>query len=216
MKMKTYKSIGEFNIRLEARLKNSALIEAREKLGLTIQEVSNLIGISTATYDRFELMQGYPSEKIQKKICDFYRKRGVFLYEEDVFPGELRNLKIKGKYIAKKRIPVENLVSLSEIDERYLSSANENIEEDAERKDVAKSIDYILSTLLEIERDFISLFYGLSGSAPMPFQKIGNLYGVSGGSVRQLISRGIRKLRHPSRLIMFKKMLALPKRVKVS
>lgn len=195
-----YKSKGEFEVRLEARLKNSALIEARESLGLTIKEVSNSIGISASTYDRCELMRYYPSEKTQKKICNLYRKRGVFLYEEDVFPEELKNLNTKGKYIAKKRIPVENLVSLSAIDERYLPSANENIEETVSKNYLEKSISEVLSTdrFSSRERYIIINNFGLQGTDPKSCRELGRIFKLSSGRIHQIKSAAIRKLRRPS------------------
>src|SRR3989344_2136947 len=86
-----------FNIRLESRLKNAELVKAREKLKLSAKET-------------------------QEKICNFYRERGAFIYEEDTFPESLRQLKPLGKFVHETRIPEEKLIALSaNLEQKLLS-----------------------------------------------------------------------------------------------
>lgn len=44
-----YKTEGGFDVRIEMRLKNASLVNAREQLGLNAKEVAGLIGISYQT-----------------------------------------------------------------------------------------------------------------------------------------------------------------------
>ena len=116
---RAYRTAGGFGVRVEARLKNADLIGAREMAGLTVREVSEKTGISATTYSGYECMRLYPSKETQKRICDFYRSLGIFLFEEDVFPEELKNIR-PIKYIAEKGIPKPELLSLSHVDRKLL------------------------------------------------------------------------------------------------
>ena len=59
-------------LRLEARIKNAKLMEARERLGLSIREISKRIGISECSLGGYENLRLYPEKAMQEKICDFY------------------------------------------------------------------------------------------------------------------------------------------------
>ena len=68
---KYYISSQGFNVRLEARLKNAALINAREKLRLTGVKVAEGIGISQNYYNCIERLKSYPPKKLKKKSVNF-------------------------------------------------------------------------------------------------------------------------------------------------
>ena len=194
MRIVNYQTKKSFGVRLEARLKNSALVEAREKLGLNIKEASERIGISYHSYTNSESMKSFPSQELQVKICDFYRKKGIFLLEEDVFPEELRNVKIKGKYIADREVPVENLVSLSTINERYLPYGK-NIEETYYKEHIKEMIHHFLSFLKPRDQEIINLLFGLHGGEPKTLEETGKAISISHERVRQIEERVLYSLR---------------------
>lgn len=189
-------TLGEgFNIRLEARLKNGYLARAREQAGLTAREVAKEIGISYPFYLSIESMRAYPSKETQKKICDFYRRLGIFLFEEDVFPEELRVVRPKSKYIAEKTIPKTKLVPLAYISEKMLPVA-EDVAKSMEADEILTKIKLILNDLSVREREVIKMRFGLDGEKPKTFREIGELLGVSTERSRQIEARALYKIRN--------------------
>jgi RNA polymerase primary sigma factor len=57
----------------------------------------------------------------------------------------------------------------------------------------------VLATLTEREAGIVRLRYGLTDGQPRTLEQIGQIYGVTRERVRQIESRTMAKLRHPSR-----------------
>jgi RNA polymerase primary sigma factor len=57
----------------------------------------------------------------------------------------------------------------------------------------------VLGTLSEREAGVLSLRYGLAGGQPRTLDEIGNVYGVTRERIRQIETKAMYKLRHPSR-----------------
>jgi RNA polymerase primary sigma factor len=80
--------------------------------------------------------------------------------------------------------------------------------EDAEAIQPAEAVSFtllqeqlhaVLGTLSEREAGVVSLRFGLADGQPKTFDEIGTLYGVSRERIRQIESKAMYKLRHPSR-----------------
>ncbi len=70
------------------------------------------------------------------------------------------------------------------------------IEQDHDLDDV---MDEALNGLTLREQDILQLRFGMDGNEPHTFDAIGDKYGISRERIRQIESKGLRKLRHPSR-----------------
>jgi len=189
----------EFKIRLEARLKNDSLISAREKLGLSQKMVSEIIGINLSTYSEIERMQLYPPKKLQDIICDFYSSQGINLDIKEVFPEQLNEIKLERKYIVRKVISPDTLLSVSTLDDRLLP-ISDVYSEDLEVEDLKKEIDLAIRTLTKREADVIRLYFGLHPlEKSYTLEEIGEKFNVGGERIRQIKEKAIRRLRHSSR-----------------
>ncbi len=60
-------------------------------------------------------------------------------------------------------------------------------------------LDAVLETLTEREAGVISMRFGLAGGEPKTLEEVGKVYGVTRERIRQIESKGMHKLRHPSR-----------------
>ena len=80
-----------------------------------------------------------------------------------------------------------------------LLASDLNVEEMICDKTVKEAIEKALNTLTERECEVITLRYGLSGMEPMTLDKIGIRLGITRERVRQIESKALRHLRHPSR-----------------
>ena len=196
MLQRVYKTKSGFDLRLEARLKNAKLVNARESLGLSAPQAAKKLGISYSSYNRYEALLGLPLPEVQKKICKFYRKRGVFLLEEDVFPEELRHVKFPKKYVAERTIQRAQLLSLSYIDQRQLPSSESEAEHEANKAELMQHIDEALYSLTIKEAEVLRLRY-FKGGDLLPYEQIGErIGGVSIERARQIHNEALRKLKH--------------------
>jgi len=196
MPKKQYTTTTEegFNIRLEARLKNAELVGAKEMAGLTATEAAKRIGMSYVYYLNCESMRAYPGEKIQRKICEFYRNSGVFLLEEDVFPKELKKLDLKRKYIGEKTIPKVELLSLStsEFDRKLLPVVEGEAEKKVEYNELRAELNRILSKLSHRQEQIIRMRFGID-EEPKTQEEIGKIFDVSKGRIGQIEEKVLRK-----------------------
>ncbi|HLD07349.1 MAG TPA: sigma factor-like helix-turn-helix DNA-binding protein [Candidatus Nanoarchaeia archaeon] len=186
---------GRFGIRLEARLKNAALVHAREQLGLSARKVAEQIGISYVQYLAYEGMRAFPSEQRQHQICDFYRNAGVFIFEDDVFPPQLRGNYFKRKYIAEAEVPPENLIALSPCSQRLLPAMRNAVEDRLTAEDFRTDLTDTLSVLSPREADIVRRYYGI-GREPETLEEIGKVYSLTRGRTQFIKETAIRRLRH--------------------
>ncbi len=61
------------------------------------------------------------------------------------------------------------------------------------------SLNEVLDTLTDSEKEILSMRYGLNGYEPMSLQQIGDKFNLSKERIRQIEKKAIRRLRHPSR-----------------
>ncbi len=192
----------KFKLRLEARVKNAALIGAREKLGFTQKQVAEQIGINQQTYGLYERMRSYPSIEIQEKICDFYKNKGIFLIKEIVFPPELKKTKPRSKYSIDQEIPSSHLIPYSQADKKALTYTH--IDEELDKKELKRELEEVLNTLTPREAEVITLYFDLDEEnpdlgRPLTLEEIGKLFNRNKETIRVIKEKAIRRLRHASR-----------------
>jgi RNA polymerase sigma factor (sigma-70 family) len=194
-----------FKVRLEARLKNAELIGAREMAGLTAREVAERTGISYVMYLGCESMREYPNKEMQKKICDFYRSLGIFLFEDDVFPEELKKLKPEKKYIHEKTIPKIELLSLStgEFDRKLLPAVEGEAEKKVEYDELHAAIYEILSKLPHRQQEVIRMRFGIEDEEPKTCEEIGKIFDVTKSRIQQIEAKALMKIKLSLKLKSF-------------
>ena len=72
----------------------------------------------------------------------------------------------------------------------------------------AEVVDAVLGTLSEREADILRRRFGIGFNHPMTLEDIGKEYGLSRERIRQIESKALRKLRHPSRAGILKSCMA--------
>ncbi|MBI2663697.1 sigma-70 family RNA polymerase sigma factor [Candidatus Woesearchaeota archaeon] len=211
--MDKYSEIGEnFEVRVEARLKNAALVKAREKLGLKQIEAAKQIGIYPVAYNAYECMREYPTEKHRFMICDFYTANGIPMCEDEVFPVELRDVKLTKRVVDRKISKIE-LISLTGIDKKLLPSVNLDEGKFNEKNELNDTLEKSISNLPSDLQMVIRLRYGIddgtgeihkirsryitSQKELMTLDKVGDYLNISREAVRQTENKAIKKLRKP-------------------
>jgi len=74
-----------------------------------------------------------------------------------------------------------------------------NPEEEVSRKMLREQLKKVLSTLSEKEREILRYRYGLVDGTEYTLEQVGRMFNVTRERIRQIESKAIRKLRHPSR-----------------
>lgn len=80
-----------------------------------------------------------------------------------------------------------------------MSIFDNNFEEILEYKFLVIVIDNLLDTLIEREKNILILRFGLHGETERTLEEIGEIYCLTRERIRQIESKALRKLRHPSR-----------------
>ena len=81
------------------------------------------------------------------------------------------------------------------------------IEEMIENRELRRILDDVLDTLTEREKKVIRLRFGLEDNRQWTLEEVGRLFNVTRERIRQIESKALRKLRHPSRLHNIKSFL---------
>ena len=81
------------------------------------------------------------------------------------------------------------------------------IEEMVENRELRRILDDVLDTLPEKEEKVIRLRFGLEDNRQWTLEEVGRLFNVTRERIRQIESKALRKLRHPSRLHNIKSFL---------
>ncbi|MFH1211002.1 MAG: sigma-70 family RNA polymerase sigma factor [archaeon] len=187
-----------FSLRLEMRVKNAKLIAAREALNLNAREFAERAGINYQMYLQYEGMKSYPPSHVIERICEFYKKHKINIVSEQVFPAELKNIKLIKKFIKEKDVPREELWYLSEPRAMRHISYMPNPEEELMRKEVSQAVESVLGTLSEREEKVVRMRYGL-GNGEHKREEIAEYFDLSPERIRQIEARALDHMRHPSR-----------------
>jgi transcriptional regulator with XRE-family HTH domain len=183
-----------FALRLELRAKNSALVSARERLGLTQKEAAEKIGIAEGTLSAYERMRAYPQPKTQKMVCDFYRNREEFMFEDDVFPEELRSVtQHSAKYVFEGQIPRNRIIRLQDVNEKELAAAAPGylgLDDRSERNE--KIMRLVNRIVTEREAEVFRLYF----LEEMTLDEIGDLFRCVGENIRHIREMATRRIRH--------------------
>lgn len=182
-------------LRLKYGLKNMLLVGARDKLGLTMEEASRQMDVPIGTLCRYENCRAYPVPEMQKKICDFYRAEGVFLYEEDVFPESLNSSKSDLKQ--KNGIPKGRLVNIYDVPEEKLSTNGSCVDEILENElldERAERLYEAISRLTERQQQVINGLWGLEGTVASA-KELAKKFDVTHHAIFQAENLALKKLR---------------------
>lgn len=192
-----------FDIRITAKFKNARLVGAKEMLDLSSIELCQQIGIGYQGYLNYENLRCYPSRETQEKICRFFRRRGIYLNEAEVFPEQLRGINPRREYVSEGTIPTEKLLSLSHLsadDRKMLPIVESDVENLAEYSLLKDKVNSVLETLTHREREIIRLRFGLNPeNRQYTYDEIGKIFSVVRERVRGIEAKAIRKLQHPVR-----------------
>lgn len=170
------------------------LVIARNKLGLKGAQVSRALGIALPSLCNYENQRIYAGPEVQKRICEYYRSRGAFVFEGDAFPDWLREQHQAQRKTGYLEIPANEIIPLDEVEEKSLPQVDAYM--DIHERDIEIVIEELLSTLTKREQVVLKKIFWEQKT----LGDVAKDEGVTEERIRQIKAKAFRKLRHPRRL----------------
>jgi RNA polymerase sigma factor (sigma-70 family) len=182
-------------IKAVLKIKNDAVICAREKLGLTQIGLDKAIGIGKGTIcaiENFRLIQIKTTHSCVKKISDFLN-----LPIEEVAPPDLCGEEFQTQFEQVINIQAKALLEYKNHsrDRLVLPSPAEEIEKNDMVEYFTRLLDDNMHKLTFREREVIKLRYGINGDNSYTLAEVGRIFKVTKDRVRQVEAKAVRKLR---------------------
>jgi len=187
-------------IRATVTIRNNRLLSHREGLQLNQKKMAEACGVSFMHYCDLETLRSSPIKHgdwtdTALKICVFLEATPEYLFPEVVHKINKNKSQL---FIADKLMSQinESANMLTHPTTHHLLADPEESLVSATR---TKTIRKVLSTLAPREQKILELRFGLNGNAEHTIDEIGKQYEVTRERVREIVAKGIRKLRHPER-----------------
>ena len=159
-----------------------------------LQNVYQLLNLQASPYR--QTREGPRLREICQALCNALEKDPAWL-----FPAELyeRTWRPYSRYLS--QFDVKEAAALIEHRVLALPAAPDDIEvpDRMQQDELRQDMQAALHTLTPRIRKVIEMRYGLNGQAEATLEEVAAVLGVSKERIRQLESRGMRNLRHPSR-----------------
>ena len=196
-------SSGKVGITAITRFKHAKLYEAAQRAG-SQKALADLLNVSQQTLGKwinlmdYPRLYGEPHAQRSKEWQDTMRLNlmvHVGETAEDIWPESLR----KKRWLSAKKT-IEKTQYMEEFAiERYLE--NQETQEQVQRRlEITDAVDLALKTLPFREREILKKRYGI-GCDPMTLEEVGAEFKITQERVRQIESKGIKKLMHHSTAI---------------
>lgn len=190
-------------VRATLRLRNEALIAARERLGLSQKAAADRCGVNLTTYggaEAFDLRKVKDGrrklsvETAMRKAEQIARGMGVDI--SDVVSAEFFDTPPRVQFsVVAEMTPKAILAAGGRFESRNALPATALSDADEQRRYLERA----LQGRTERERMVVTLLYGLDGKGSRTLDEVGKTLRCSRERVRQLEARALRKIRdlHP-------------------
>lgn len=191
------KAVERFNLEMENEFSTYAIHWIRQSITRGINDSSLLVRIPVHRWDslaNLRKLEYKSEEKFNKVDYDWISKESDLPKEKVMELVMIRNTFMNNVSLD---IPVgiDEDTSLGE----FIADEDYSVEEIITSMDLRNSLEEILNILDGRSKDVIIKRFGLNGQEPMTLEEIGEIYNLTRERIRQIESKALRKLRHPSR-----------------
>lgn len=187
-----FSDLKEFEVRV--RIRNNLLVQRRESLGLSVQEMADEIGITYSAYLEYENLKRSPISKhvyekwksTAERIATYFR-----VMPEDLWPEVIQAVQ---KNESRLRVSAEEAYALmGPANNKFLEHSPEEL---ASLSVLAQNVEKLfLEGFTDQEVKCIRWRYGEG----LTLREIGDRFGVLTERARQIEAKALRKLRHSKR-----------------
>lgn len=191
-----------FDLDMENEFSTYAIHWIRQSIIRGINDSSLLVRIPVHRWDALSKLRKleYTSEvKFNKVDYDWISKESDISKEKIMELVMIRNTFMNNVSLDTP-VGVDEDTSLGE----FIADEDYSVEEIVLNMDLRNKLEEILATLDDRSKDVIIKRFGLNGQEPMTLEEIGETYNVTRERIRQIESKALRKLRHPSRSKKYK------------
>ena len=191
----------EFRLGVRVRLFNANLHQAIEESGLTRAQLAHLTGIPLTTLYGYSSFRHFPTLERRLKLAEI-----LHVPIDSIFPESIEDIRLE-------RQPEPLSFSREDaLAAGLLRDSQEELAEVEERVDRAELIGRALDSLEKGPhhvpmRDVIIQRFGLDGEGSRTLDQVGANFGVSRERIRQVETKALAKLRHPSRSRLLRSLL---------
>jgi len=190
-------------INLQLRIRNNILLQAIRNRAPTVAAFCRATGYPQTVANEYVAFKRNPVVLVsigrgkKKRVRSEWRESAVRLCTLlDLTPEEAFPVEVCEKV---ERNTVEVFCVASAPTEPQLSPLDEVM-----RDAISENVARVLRTLTEREKYALERRFALRGGDEETYEQIGSALGVSRERVRQIVSKGIRKLRHPARVLLLR------------
>ncbi|CDI50598.1 sigma-70 family RNA polymerase sigma factor [Clostridium tetani] len=196
------KALERFDLERENEFSTYAIYWIRQSITRGINDDSLLVRIPVHRWDSLSKLRKleYRSEiKFNRVDYDWISKELDLSKEKIMELVIIRNTFMNSTSLD---IPVgiDEDTSLGE----FIADEDSSVEEIILNMDLRNKLEEILDTLDDRSKDVLIKRFGLNGQEPMTLEEVGDIYDVTRERIRQIESKALRKLRHPSRTKEYK------------
>ena len=192
------KAAEKYNSKYHTKFTTYATFWIDQSITRTIVDTGFTIRIPVHKFDQINRIKG----DIIKYNLHEYRKLVEFVKEKEGLNEEqIQEILFLSQYVL-------DIVSLdmpvgeekeSTIGQILIADKSEQVEEIVIKDILKEEIECILSHLNDQEIKVIQLRFGLHDNEPKTLEEIGKIFGVTRERIRQIESKALRRLRHPTR-----------------
>ena len=178
-------------IRAVLKLKNGAIIRAREALGMSQTDLAKASGVGNQLINKIENMRYAPKRYSSqfKKLCWY-----LGLCAEEILPPELLGQEIVSSFVANLNMESLQLKELNKnYQQRMLEASPVDLIQVKDEMDFVKSI--IDTDLSCREKTIMKLRYGIGEDYSFSLEEIARIFKVTRGRVKQVEAMAMRKIR---------------------
>lgn len=191
------KAAEKFDLKKEAKFTTYAIWWIDQHILRSIADYGFTVRIPVHYFEQINLLMkiiiqnpGY--SKVQ--IFELVNERGVSRekFEEMLMIKEnIMSLSSLNSYVGEDEE--------SELGDLYVEDLSPSVEEQVEFTMLSETLDLVLETLTQREKDIIEQRFGLKDGVEKTLEQVGVKYNVTRERIRQIEAKAFRKLRHPSR-----------------
>lgn len=189
---------------------NARLIDARKAKRWTQKDLSQLTSISTSYLGHIETLRAIPSQQMMDEICS-----ALGLSEDYLFPLSLMEALRDGLFDHRvAELEEKQIIRLTEARRAGLlprgiteDEALEAVDRALDRDLLKEKLPDVLGSLAPREQKVLELRFGLNDGRSRTLEEVGKEFHLTRDRIRQIESKALRKLRHPSRSRQLKEFL---------
>lgn len=191
------KAVERFDLEMENEFSTYATYWIRQSITRGINDSSLLVRIPVHRWDSLANLRKleYKSEEKFNKVDYDWISKELDLSKEKVMELVMIRNTFMNNVSLDIPVGVDEDTSLGE----FIADEDYSVEEIITSMDLRNSLEEILNILDGRSKDIIIKRFGLNGQEPMTLEEIGEIYNVTRERIRQIESKALRKLRHPSR-----------------